>query len=100
MAWLIVSRLLAQRAAIQVVIDDTLFRRWGRKVHAVFCTHDGAAQDPNAPGRGNRWVVLSIVVELPFCCHPVSLPVLLRLWAGKGTASPVQLAGRAGSMCR
>jgi hypothetical protein len=93
LAWLIVSRLLAERAAIEVVIDDTLFRRWGRKVHAVFWTHDGAAQDPNALGRGNRWVVLSIVVELPFCCHPVSLPVLLRLWAGKGTASPVQLAG-------
>ena len=54
----------------------------------MFWTHDGAAQDPNALGRGNRWVVLSIVVELPFCCHPVSLPVLLRLWAGKGTASP------------
>src|SRR6476620_4770995 len=93
LAWLIVSRLLAERAAIEVVIDDTLFRRWGRKVHAVFWTHDGAAQDPNALGRGNRWVVLSIVVELPFCCLPVSLPVLLRLWAGKGTASPVQLAG-------
>ena len=70
LAWLIVSRLLAERAAIEVVIDDTLFRRWGRKVHAVLWTHDGAAQDPNALGRGNRWVVLSIVVELPFCCHP------------------------------
>ncbi len=29
LAWLIVSRLLAERAAIEVVIDDTLFRRWG-----------------------------------------------------------------------
>ena len=50
LAWLIVSRLLAERAAIEVVIDDTLFRRWGPKVHAVFWTHDGAAQDPNVPG--------------------------------------------------
>jgi SRSO17 transposase len=49
-ARLMVSRLLAQRAAIEVVIDDTLFRRWGPKVHAVFWTHDGAAQDPNVPG--------------------------------------------------
>ena len=88
LAWLIVSRLLAERAAIEVVIDDTLFRRWGRKVHAVFWTHDGAAQDPNALGRGNRWVVLSIVVELPFCCHPVSLPVLLRFWARQGHRVP------------
>ena len=58
-----------------------------------FWTHDGSAQDPNALGRGNRWVVAGIVVELPFCSHPVCLPVLLRLWRGKGTPSPVRLAG-------
>ena len=29
---------------------------------------------------------------MPFCSHPVCLPVLLRLWRGTGTASPVQLA--------
>ncbi|MGH3525306.1 MAG: IS701 family transposase, partial [Mycobacterium sp.] len=44
-------------------------------------------------GRGNRWVIVGIVVKLPFCSHPVCLPVLFRLWAGKGTASPVELAG-------
>jgi hypothetical protein len=33
-------------------------------------------------------------VRLPFCSHPVCLPVLLRLGAGKGTDSPVRLAGR------
>ncbi|TQC45820.1 hypothetical protein EEB14_29375 [Rhodococcus sp. WS4] len=34
-----------------------------------------------------------MVVDLPFCSHPVCLPILFRLWAGKGTASPVVLAG-------
>jgi len=33
------------------------------------------------------------VLTVPFCSHPVCLPVLLRLWRGKGTASPVRLAG-------
>ena len=93
LARLIVTRLLAADAPIEVVVDDTLFRRWGPKVFGAFWTHDGSAQDPNALGRGNRWVIVGIVVALPFCSHPVCLPVLLRLWRGKGTASPVQLAG-------
>jgi DDE superfamily endonuclease len=92
LARLIVSRLLAAGAAIEVVVDDTLFRRWGPKVHAAYWTHDGSAQDPNALGRGNRWIILGIVVTVPFSCHPVCLPILLRLWRGKGTASPVRLA--------
>ena len=71
-----------------------LFRRWGKKVHHAFWTHDGAAQGPAKLGRGNRWVIVGIVVRLPFCSHPVCLPILFRLWAGKGTASPVELAGQ------
>ena len=55
LARLIVDRLLPDGAPITVVVDDTLFRRWGPKVHAAFWTHDGSAQDPNALGRGNRW---------------------------------------------
>ena len=92
LARLLGSRLLAADAAIEVVVDDTLFRRWGPKVFGAFWTRGGAAQDPNALGRGNRWIIIGIVVTVPFCSHPVCLPVLLRLWRGKGTASPVQLA--------
>jgi len=43
---------------------------------------------------GNVWVVAAIVVRLPFCSSPVALPVLLRLWRGKGTASQVELAAQ------
>jgi hypothetical protein len=89
----IVQRLLDPAAPIVVVVDDTLFKRWGRKVHHAFWTHDGAAQGRQKIGRGNRWVIAGIAVRLPFCSSPVCLPVLFRLWAGKGTASPVELAG-------
>jgi hypothetical protein len=43
---------------------------------------------------GNTWVVAALVVQLPFCPSPVALPVLFRLWRGKGTASQVRLAAR------
>jgi hypothetical protein len=64
-ARLIVTRLVAadrantgpadgQIQTITVAIDDTLFRRWGKKVFAAFWTHDGAAQGKHKIGRGNR----------------------------------------------
>jgi hypothetical protein len=37
-------------------------------------------------------VIAAIVVKLPFCSSPAALPVLFRLWRGKGTASQVELA--------
>jgi len=69
------------------VIDDTLFKRWGRHVHHAFWTHDGAAQGGKKIARGNRWVIAGIVVRLPLCTAPVCLPVLMRLWAGKGSTT-------------
>lgn len=92
-ARLIVDRLVPAHAPITVAVDDTLFPRWGKKVHHAFWTHDGAAQGPAKLGRGNRWVIAGIVVRLPFHSHPVCLPILFRLWAGKGPASPVESAG-------
>ena len=49
-AGLIVTRLLPADAAITVVVDDTLFRRWGKKVHHAFWTHDGAARGRPSSG--------------------------------------------------
>ena len=93
-ARMVVTRLLGPGEPVTVVIDDTLFKRWGRHVHGAFWTHDGAAQGGKKIARGNRWVVAGIVVRLPFCTAPVCLPVLLRLWAGKGTTTPVELAAQ------
>ena len=93
-ARLVVYRLLETDAPVTIAVDDTLLRRWGKKVHHVFWTHDGAAQGPAKLGRGNRWVIAGILVRLPFTSGPTCLPILFRLWAGKGTASPVALASQ------
>src|SRR5512133_3037095 len=91
LARLIVERLLPGGAALEVAVDDTLFRRRGKKVHHAFWTHD-ASQPGRVTARGNRWVIVGLVVRLPFCARPTCLPVLFRLWGGKGSATPVELA--------
>src|SRR4051812_17368519 len=82
---LIVDQLLPQGSAITVVIDDTLFKRSGRKVFGVFWHHDGAAKGPKPIGFGNCWVVAGVVVAVAFLSRPVCLPVLARLWRPRQT---------------
>ena len=73
-----------------------VLRRWGRQVFAARWAYDGSAQGGKKIAFGNTWVVAAIVVRLPFCPSPVALPVLFRLWRGKGTASQVELAAADG----
>jgi hypothetical protein len=82
---LIVARLLPPGSAITVVVDDTLFKRSGKKVFGACWHHDGAAKGPKPIGFGNCWVVAGIIVELPFLSRPVCLPVLARLWRPRRT---------------
>ena len=80
LAQLIVQRLMAPGAPVELVVDDTLFRRTGRKVFGARWCHDGAASSPSAIGFGNCFVVVGIIVRLPFCSRPICLPVLCSLW--------------------
>jgi hypothetical protein len=91
-ARLIVTYLVAGGQPVVVAVDGTLFRRWGRKVFQARWAYDGSAQGGKKIAFGNTWVVAAIVVRLRFCPSPVALPVLFRLWRGKGTPSPVDLA--------
>ena len=88
LAGLIVTRLLGAGAPVTVAIDDTLFRRRGKKVHAAGWFHDGSAAGKTKLGFGNNWVVAAIVVTLPFCSRPVALPVLASLAVKGGPTKP------------
>ena len=46
MADLIVARLLPPDSALTIAVDDTLFKRSGKKVFGVAWHHDGAAKGP------------------------------------------------------
>jgi DDE superfamily endonuclease len=91
-ARLAVKYLVTGGGPVVVACDGTFFRRWGRKVFQARWAYDGSAQGGKKIAFGNTWVVAAIVVQLPFCPSPVALPVLFRLWRGKGTASQVDLA--------
>ena len=93
-ARLIVKYLLRDGDPVIVAVDGTFFRRWGRKVAEARWAYDGAAQGGKKIAFGNTWVIAALVVHLPCCPSPVALPVLLRLWRGKGTASQVCLAAQ------
>jgi hypothetical protein len=88
---LVVSRLLPAGAPVLIAVDDTLFHRSGRKVHATAWHHDGAAAGPrrNKVAWGNNWVIAAIVVALPFHDRPVSLPVAFALWTKGGPTKQV-----------
>jgi hypothetical protein len=89
---MIVRRLLPEGAVLTVAVDDTLFKRHGKKVHGAAWQHDGAAKGSRPVGRGTCFVVVGIVVQLPFVARPVCLPVIARLWRPKQEQSKVDLA--------
>ncbi|MGH3164299.1 MAG: IS701 family transposase [Trebonia sp.] len=91
-ARLAVKYLLGEGEALTVAVDGTFFKRWGRKVPEARWAYDGSAQGGKKIAFGHTWVILALVVRLPFCPSPVALPALFRLWRGKGTASQPQLA--------
>ncbi|WP_291415841.1 transposase [Actinophytocola sp.] len=88
LAELIVTCLLAPGASITVAVDDTLFGRRGKKVHAAGWFHDGSAAGQTKLGYGNNWVVVAIIVTLPFVSRPVALPVLAALAVKGGSSKP------------
>ncbi len=87
LARLAVGLLVPDGAPVLVAIDDTLFKRRGKKVRAASWFHDGSAAGPRPVGFGNNWVVAGIVVTLPFPARPACLPVLARLVVKNTTSS-------------
>jgi DDE superfamily endonuclease len=88
LACLVVELLLPPDAPILLAIDETLTRRRGPRVFAASWWHDGSAAGAAKVGYGNSWVVLAIVVTLPFCRRPVALPILFSLCLKGGRSKP------------
>ena len=89
-AKLVIALLVPGEGPVEVLIDDTLFRRRGKKVWAASWFHDGSAQGPAKTGYGNNWVVLAVRVRLPMISRPVAVPVMAKLVI-KGTTSASRL---------
>jgi len=78
-ARLVVLLLVPPGQSLTVAVDDSVFRRSGRKVYGAGWQYDGSSPSQNKLSFGTCFVTCGIVVRLPFCTRPVCLPVLVRL---------------------
>lgn len=100
LARLAVAR-FAPHGAVTVVVDDTLFHRYGSKTHGVFWQHDGSAKGRDGIGRGNCFVVVGLIVTVPFLTRAICLPVLFRLHIPKsGVSKPDAARALVGLLAR
>ncbi len=90
---LITAILVPSGAPIVLAVDDTLWRRTGRKLHGTAWHHDGNGPGRHRPAWGHRWVVVGVICHPPFVRRAVCLPVLARLWVpGDPDHTPLVLA--------
>lgn len=75
---LLVSTFVASGAAVELVIDETLERRWGRKISKRGHWRDSLASSKgmNVSTSGLRWLVLAVLVKLPWSQDYWALPCL------------------------
>jgi DDE superfamily endonuclease len=64
---------------LRVAVDDSVFRRSGRRVHGAGWQHDGSSPARNKVSYGCCFVTAALLVRLPFCSREIGLPVLARL---------------------
>lgn len=86
---LVTGWLIPAGAPLVIAVDDTMFRRAGRKVYAAYWGYDGSLKVPRGGkklSRGNTFVVAAVIVTLPFLDRPVALPAAARLWRKGGPA--------------
>jgi hypothetical protein len=75
---LVVTTFISTGATVDIVIDETLERRWGRKLTKRGQWRDSllSSKRHNVTNSGLRWVVMAVVVSVPWTHHRWALPFL------------------------
>jgi len=88
---------LLPEGTVQLSIDDTEAHKRGLKVYGVGMHHDPQLSTRKKPVLtwGHNWVILAVVVRLPFCPERVfSLPILFRLYLNHDAATRARCSYR------
>ena len=93
----VVARFVPEDAPIKLAVDDSLFTRWGRRVYGAAWQYDGSK--PAGGGRAaqvgyGNFVIVTVIVTLPFMKRTVSLSILSRLWRPDPEAKAQRKQGR------
>jgi hypothetical protein len=90
---LICAVMVPTDAPLDLAVDDTLWRRSGRKLHGAAWHHDTGGPGRHRPAWGHRWVVIGVICHPPFLRRAICLPILARLWQpGDPDRTPLALA--------
>jgi len=75
---LLVRTFVAVGGELTFVIDETLERRWGRRINKRGHYRDplASSQQRSVATSGLRWIVLTLVITPPWTPRPWALPVL------------------------
>jgi hypothetical protein len=75
---LLVQRFVPQAGWVELVLDETLERRWGHRIKKRGHWRDSLASSKglNVSASGLRWLVGAVVVKVPWSRHVWSLPCL------------------------
>ena len=81
----IVDHLVGHGVTLDLVLDDTLVTKKGAKIFGLGNHVDAVKSSKSTRifSFGHVWVVLSVVVHLPFSGRPWALPILFRLYRSK-----------------
>lgn len=82
---------------VMLALDDTLARKRGQKMFGTGMHHDPllSSRGKAITNWGHSWVVLGVIVELPFRPgHYYCLPILFRLYLNKKSATKHRRAYR------
>lgn len=96
---LIVNCLLDAGAALELVVDDTLYKRTGPKVWGVRWHHDATSTSSKPVARGTCYVVIGIVVTPVFMTRSICLPVHVKLWIPKPKSAKKRKSKKADKNC-
>jgi DDE superfamily endonuclease len=95
---LILALLVPADTPVRLVVDDTLFRRSGRRVFGAAWHHDPLGVGRNAIAWGNNRVLVGVLVDLPMVPHrPVCLPILARAVVARAHSGRLELASKSSS---
>jgi DDE superfamily endonuclease len=90
---LIVDTLLPAEAVIEIAIDETLERRWGPQIHkrGHYCDSALSSRKQSVSSPRLRWIVMAVVVPVPWSKQPWALPFLAVLATTPGVSEQLGL---------
>lgn len=90
---LMVDRLLPAYAPVEIAIDETLERRWGPQISKRGHYRDSAlsSHKRSVSSPGLRWIVMAVIVPVPWSKQPWALPFLVVLATTPGVSEQLGL---------